>query len=127
MYGLSELSLPSDCVSIKSGVLVTFENGNVPDNFLLEVRVVFDLVPRFAEEDVQIEVILVLQHPEQRGIVLDGVGAEDSEPFHALSDSMARSNFKVPEVVEWRSNGAKSGCQDLWFPAINAERQALIM
>ena len=100
MDGLGELSLPSECVSIKSGVLVTFGNGNIPDNFLLKVRVVFDLFPRFAEEDVQIQTILVMQHPEQRGIVLDGVGAEDGEPFHASSDSMARSSFKVPEAAE---------------------------
>ena len=100
MDGLGKLSLSSDGVSIKSGVLIAFGNGDVPDNLLLEVRVVFDLVLRSAEKDMHIQAIFFMQHPEQWGVVLDGVGAEDGEPFHASSDSMARSSFKVPEAAE---------------------------
>ena len=65
---------------VVGGVGVPFRDGDVPSHFALEIGVVFDLVPRLAEEDVHLEPILVMQHPEQRGVVLDRVGAEDGEP-----------------------------------------------
>ena len=113
MDGLGKLSLSSDGVSIKSGVLIAFGNGDVPDNLLLEVRVVFDLVPRSAEKDMHIQTILVMQHPEQRGIVLDGVGAEDGEPIHQRQDSKVVTSFLAADVALCWANGFRFGAHSI--------------
>ena len=60
---------------------VPFRDGDVPDDFLPEIGIVFHLVPSLAEEDLNHQLLLVMQHPEQRCVVLDGVGAEYGEPM----------------------------------------------
>ena len=61
---------------------VALGDRDVPNDFALEVGIEFDLIPRFGEEGLEFDAVILMQHPEQWCIVLDGVCAEDGEPMH---------------------------------------------
>ena len=63
-------------------VLIPIVNWYVPRYVALEIRVKFDLVPCLGEEYYKFRVIISMQHSEQRGVILNGVSAEDAESFH---------------------------------------------
>ena len=55
---------------------VASRQWDVPNDLTLKVGVKFDLVPCLREKDQEVDAIILMQHSEQRGVVLDGVGRE---------------------------------------------------
>lgn len=76
------------------GVRISFGQRNVPDYILFELHVKSRLPLRFGVENMDCCIWRLRQQPEQRSVVLDGVGADDGEALHfAKTVSMAMASF----------------------------------
>ena len=90
-------------------VRVAFRYRYVPYYLSLEVRVVFDLVPCLGKEDLEFDTFIIIQHSEQRGVVLDGVSAEDGKPMHQRQDWKVFTSFLAAEFALCLVKGSRLG------------------
>ena len=79
---------------------ITIGQGNVPSHFLAEFCIESDFALFLGEEHVELGFGVIRQHPKQRCVVLDGVGADDGEPLHELNTvSMASASTFAPSAA----------------------------
>ena len=69
---------------------------DIPGDSLAELSVMAEFLFFPGKEDVHGSPFVARQHSEQRGVVLDGVGADDGEALHDVSTvSIDSTNFSV--------------------------------
>ena len=105
---------PDFSLASKDSCSITFCQRHVPRHLLTEVFVEANLLGFFGIKHLEINRLFLRQHPEQRCVVLNGVGAEDGEAFHGKISRINRSTGlqKLPALfsVECSSRGFEVGC-----------------